>query len=189
VGLIRYDGPIEVTAANTRRRNGIVVHRHRLTEADITRHYGLPVTTPARTLNDLAGTLSPAALTRAGNDARLRRLVSLDDLPSKLGRDLTSGPTRSVLEDAFLRFIARHELPAPEVNQHVAGYEVDMLWRPQRLIAELDGRKFHDVPAFEHDREKDADLLTAGFRVVRVTWERLAERPAKEAARFRALLA
>ena len=63
-----------------------------------------------------------------------------------------------------------------------------MLWRPQRLIAELDGYDTHQF-AFETDRERDADLLAAGLRVVRVTWERLTERPGKEAARFRDLLA
>jgi very-short-patch-repair endonuclease len=189
-GLIRYDGPIEVTANNTRRRKGIAVHRHRLTDTDVTRHWGLPVTTPARTLKDLTGTLTPAVLTRAVNDARLRNLVSLDDLPPSLRRAQTARPTRSALEDAFLAFVAHHDLPVPEVNTIVAGYEVDMLWRPQRLIAELDSREWHDEALpFEHDREKDADLLTAGFRVVRVTWERLMDRPAKEAARFHALLA
>ncbi len=58
-----------------------------------------------------------------------------------------------------------------------------MLWRPQRLIAELDGRQ-HELQ-FEADREKDADLLAHGYRVVRVTYERLTEQTAKEAARFR----
>ena len=178
-GLIRYHGPIEVTAANTRRRHGITVHRHRLADEDITRHWDLPVTTPARTLADLSGTLTPAALTRAVNDARLRHLLSSDD---------DTPPTRSALEDAFLAFLARHHLPTPEVNTIVAGYEVDMLWRPQRLIAELDGHQTHQH-AFETDRDKDADLLTAGYRVVRVTWHRLTQRPAKEAARFHALLA
>ena len=184
-GLIRYDGPIEVTAANTRRRKGVVVHRHRLTERDVTRHWDLPVTTPARTLQDLTSTLPPATLTRAINDARLNNLISLDELPPSRQ---TPRPTRSALEDAFLTFVARHRLPTPEVNTTIAGYEVDMLWRPQRLIAELDGYDTH-VLAFETDREKDADLLAAGHRVVRVTWERLKDQPAKEAARFRALLA
>jgi very-short-patch-repair endonuclease len=189
-GLIRYDGPIEVTAPTKRHRPGITVHRHQLTDADITRHWDLPVTTPARTLTDLAGALTPAALTRAVNDARLRNVLNLDDLPPRLRTGQPERPTRSAFEDAFLRFVARHRLPTPEVNQHVAGYEVDMLWRPQRLVAELDSREWHDdALPFEHDREKDADLLTAGFRVVRVTWERLTDRPAKEAARFRALLA
>jgi hypothetical protein len=159
-GLIRYHGPIEVTAPNTRRRNGIIVHRHQLTDTDVTRHWDLPVTTAARTLTDLAHTLTPAALTRAINDARLRHLLSVDD-PRR--------PTRSALEDAFLTFLARHQLPPPAVNTTVAG-------------------ETHQFQ-FETDREKDAGLLTAGYRVVRVTWERLTDRPAKEAARFRALLA
>ena len=186
-GLIRYDGPTEVTAANTRRRKGVVVHRHRLTEADVTRHWDLPVTTPARTLKDVAATLPAATLTRAVNDARLNNLLSIDDLTPKLRHDQPTRPTRSAFEDAFLTFVRRHRLPTPEVNTVVAGYEVDMLWRPQRLIAELDGHQ-HEWQ-FETDREKDADLLAAGHRVVRVTYERLTERPGAEAKRFRALLA
>jgi very-short-patch-repair endonuclease len=186
-GLLRYDGPIEVTADNTRRRKGIIVHRHRLTDAEVTHHWGLPVTTAARTLTDLASVLSPDTLTRAVNAARVASVLNVDDLPPKLRQGQTPRPTRSALEDAFLRFIRRHRLPMPEVNTHVAGYEVDMLWRPQRLIAELDGHQ-HEMQ-FETDREKDADLLAAGHRVIRVTYERLTERPAKEAARFRQLLA
>jgi hypothetical protein len=132
-GLIRYDGPIEVTADNTRRRPGIIVHRHRLTDAEVTHHWGLRVTTAARTLADLASVLSPDTLTRAVNAARISRILNLDDLPPKLREGQTPRTTRSALEDAFLRFIRRHRLPMPEVNTHVAGYEVDMLWRPHRL--------------------------------------------------------
>ena len=69
----------------------------------------------------------------------------------------------------------------------MAGYEVDMLWRPQRLVAELDGRAYHE--GFERDRERDADLLAAGLRVVRVTWRRLTSAEPREAARFKTLLA
>jgi very-short-patch-repair endonuclease len=63
-----------------------------------------------------------------------------------------------------------------------------MLWRRHRFVAELDGRDYHEEP-FERDREKDADLVTAGYRVIRITWERLIGQPAREALRFRALLA
>jgi hypothetical protein len=75
---------------------------------------------------------------------------------------LDHGPTRSTLEDDFLAFAARHGLAAPEVNQVVAGHEVDMLWRAQRLVVELDSRTHHEH-RFEEDRDRDADLLTAGF--------------------------
>ena len=63
-----------------------------------------------------------------------------------------------------------------------------MLWRPQRLVAELDGRAYH-AHAFEEDRERDATLTAAGLRVVRVTWRRLTEQEEREAGRFRTLLA
>jgi hypothetical protein len=67
------------------------------------------------------------------NEARLRRLIGDDP-----------APTRSHLEDEFLRFAERYDLPTPEVNQRVAGHEVDMLWRDQRLIVELAERRGRD---------------------------------------------
>jgi predicted transcriptional regulator of viral defense system/very-short-patch-repair endonuclease len=194
-GLLRHHGPVEVTAPSNHTHRGITVHRSTL--ADRTTHYGVPVTTPARTLLDLADVLDPAALTRAVNEARLRHLLSTDDLDRTLrsspGRrtsafDTTQAPTRSVFEDAFLAFIDRHRFPRPEVNQHIHGYEVDMLWRPQRVIAELDGRAYHEH-TFEDDREKDAHLLAADLTTVRVTWRRLTVTPDREARRFHALLA
>jgi very-short-patch-repair endonuclease len=103
-----------------------------------------------------------------------------------LTRDDHHAPTRSVFEDTFLAFIDRHNLPRPEVNQRILGYEVDMLWRAHHLVAELDGRAYHDD--FELDRERDADLLAAGLRVVRVTWRRLIRAEDREAERFAALL-
>jgi very-short-patch-repair endonuclease len=196
-GLIRHHAPIDVTAPTDRRHKGIALHRSRLGDDDVTVHYGIPTTTPARTLLDLADVLDPASLTRAVNEARVRHLTSLDAVAAQLrsGRRTrvlerlvarAAGPTRSVFEDAFLDFCDRHALPRPEVNALVAGYEVDMLWRPQRLIAELDGRAFHGD--FERDRDRDAELLAAGHRVVRVTWRRLATSAAREAARFQRLL-
>jgi hypothetical protein len=177
-GLIRWPQTLEVTARTDRRVAGVHTHRSR-NLTDVTTHYDIPTTTAARTLQDLAGVLPAAALTRAVNEARLRRLIR--------GDNHTTGPTRSVFEDRFLAFIDRHALPRPEVNQRIAGYEVDMLWRPQRLVAELDGRAYHDD--FERDRERDAALLTAGLRVARVTWRRLTGAESREAARFAALLA
>jgi very-short-patch-repair endonuclease/predicted transcriptional regulator of viral defense system len=197
-GLLRYAGPPDVTTAGKHRHPHITLHRSRLAETDITTHYGIPTTTPARTIIDLADMLDAASLTRAVHDARLRHILSLDDLAAQLTRgratrvlasliDRPTAPTRSVLEDAFLRFLDRHRLPRPEVNAVVAGYEVDMLWRPQRLIAELDGHEFH-AGSFERDRDRDADLVAAGFRVVRVTSIRLTSAPQREATRFRTLL-
>jgi putative AbiEi antitoxin of type IV toxin-antitoxin system/uncharacterized protein DUF559 len=193
-GLIRHQSPIDVTAPTNHAHKGITVHRSGTAERTV--HYGIPVTTPARTLMDLADLLDATSLTRAVNEARLRRLLTDHDLTTLIdrspGRNTTAlrpihGPTRSVFEDAFLAFVDRHGLPRPEVNQRIHGYEVDMLWRPQRLIAELDGRAYHEH-AFEHDRERDAHLLAHGLRTIRVTWQRMTGQALREAERLRSLL-
>jgi Transcriptional regulator, AbiEi antitoxin/Protein of unknown function (DUF559) len=176
----RRQGPIDVTARSYHQHGGIRAHRSlTLTRADITRHYGIPVTTPARTLRDLARVLPSHSLTRAVNEARIRKLVS--------DHGHETGPTRSHLEDLFLRFIDKYDLPRPEVNQRVAGFEVDMLWRAQRLIVEVDSRTFH-LHTFEQDRERDAHLLSEGFAVLRITKRRLRQDSEREARRLREVL-
>jgi very-short-patch-repair endonuclease len=88
-----------------------------------------------------------------------------------------------------VRFLKRHKLPLPELNQTIAGHEVDAVYREQRLIIELDSRQFHTTThAFEQDRDRDADHLNAGFRTLRITGERLQEQEAKEARRLREIL-
>jgi len=176
------------------------VHRSVLHRRDITRHYGIPVTTLARTLLDLAEVLDTPSLTRAVNEARLRRKATLTDLAELLDRspgratrrlrpfvERVSGPTRSAFEDAFLAFVQRHGLPMPETNQILAGDEVDAVWRAQRLVVELDGREFHEN-AFEDDRERDAAVLSAGLSVLRLTWHRLEHPELREARRLREVL-
>jgi very-short-patch-repair endonuclease len=200
-----WSAAVEVSAPSRHSHVGVVVHRARtLTRRDTTIHHGIPVTTIARTLIDVADTLDDAALARAVNEARVIHRIQLNELARRLaetrGRrgahrlrsfvDSPAAPTRSALEDAFLSFTERHQLPRPEVNQRIAGYEVDMLWRSERLVAELDGRRFHDhLDGFERDRDKDANLMAAGYRVIRITWRRLDTDPEREARRLHALLA
>jgi very-short-patch-repair endonuclease len=200
----RWRGPVEVTTGSKRQRHGVIAHRSQtLAPGDLTVHQAIPVTTVARTVVDLAHVLGERALERAVNDARLAGRLRVEDLALLLDRlPIRKGtarlaallahddaPTRSAFEDEFLRFARRHDLPRPQVNQRIAGYEVDMVWRPQRLIAELDGRRFHAHPrAFEADRKRDAYLVAAGYRVVRVTWRRLVGEPEREAGLFRELL-
>ncbi|MGI8920850.1 MAG: DUF559 domain-containing protein [Solirubrobacteraceae bacterium] len=196
--------PVEVIARGKHFHRGVLAHRsRRLAEDEIATHLRIPVTTPARTLIDLADVLDDEQLARAVNQALLLQRIRLNELAVLLDRSSgrrasgrlrgmvrqSDAPTRSVFEDAFLAFTERYELPRPAVNQRVAGYEVDMLWRAQRLIVELDGYAFHSHPrGFESDRERDASLQVAGYRVVRVTWARLERRPEREAARLLALL-
>jgi very-short-patch-repair endonuclease len=63
-----------------------------------------------------------------------------------------------------------------------------MLWRKEGLVVELDGEESHQH-RFEEDRDRDATLLDAGFPVVRITWRRLKDQPAREAARLTGTLA
>jgi very-short-patch-repair endonuclease len=192
----RWHSPVEVTAPTMHRLKGIHVHRSR--HIDATAHYGIRVTTPVRTLVDLADVLNPKQLTRALNEAQVQRLVTANELATLLTRypgrrtsQLTPerGATRSTLEDRFVRFLKRHHLPLPELNQQIAGHEVDAVYREQNLVIELDSRQFHSTPrAFENDRDRDADLLNAGFSTLRVTDHRLKEQQATEAQRLKAIL-
>ena len=83
----------------------------------------------------------------------------------------------------------RRGLPRPTLNTLVEGYEVDALWREQKLIVELDGFGTHRTrAAFERDRKRDAALLAAGHRTLRVTARRLDVEPAAIIAPVGALL-
>ena len=196
----RWPNPVEVTARVRRTHRGIEVHRSRtLTEADVTRHHGIWVTRPERTLLDLADVVPDRELVRAQNEAYVLRLTTpsalaavLDRHPGRPTSRLTHERdfTRSHLEDAFRRFVRRYRLPVPEFNQRVAGYEVDAVWRERRLVVELDGFAFHATRgAFERDRERDAALWKPGSRRSGSRTAASTLESAREAARVRRLLA
>ena len=194
--ISRWPSTPEVTTPTKHSLKGI--HVHRSTSADTTTHYGISVTTPLRTLVDLADVLTPKQLTRALNEAQVQRLVTAAELTTLLtrypGRRTAQlmperGATRSELEDRFVRFLKRHKLPLPEFNQTIAGHEVDAVYREQKLVIELDSRQFHTTTqAFENDRDRDADLLNVGFPTVRITDHRLKHHPTKEARRLNEIL-
>jgi very-short-patch-repair endonuclease len=97
--------------------------------------------------------------------------------------------TRSELERRFRRLVKRHGLPKPLSNAAVLGDEVDFYWPHARLIVETDGRDAHLNPiAFEDDRRRDAELLVAGYRVVRFTWAQVTEEPRRVANTLQRLL-
>jgi very-short-patch-repair endonuclease len=193
-----------VSAPGKHHHRGVRVHHTAtLTGLDVTRQLEIPVTTPARTVLDLAPRLEDPALKRLINDARLSGFLQPNDLQELIDRStgqkgikrlrrsagLDRRPTRSPLEDRFEAFCNRYGLPRPEINVQIAGHEVDALFREQRVVVELDGREYHDDPdSFERDRDKDADLTMAGFTPVRITDLRLTARPAREAERLLKIL-
>jgi very-short-patch-repair endonuclease len=143
---------------------------------------------------DLADTATDRELERATHEAITRRLLNARRLRAELdgyrGRRGVgrlkklledNGPstvTRSEAEERFLALVRSAGLPAPEVNVLVHGHEVDFLWREQGLVVEVDGFQFHSTrEAFERDRRRDAELQSAGLRVLRVTWRQIVGAP------------
>jgi very-short-patch-repair endonuclease len=200
-------GPIDVTVAGreTRNRPGIRTHAaNHLHPRDATRHHGIPVTAPARTLLDLATVLGTRELDRVTEEAQVQRRVTPGSLneqferyPGHRGRAaltsaIRSDPafTRMELERRMLALIRAARLPAPEVNVMLGIWEVDFLWRDARLIVETDGYAFHSSRrAFERDRRKDQELQAGGWRVIRFTWRQITDEPAAVIAALAVALA
>ena len=189
-GMLGGGGKIHVTTPTGRERPGLVVHRARLEESDVTHCAGIAVTKPARTLIDLADVAPRRTLERALDEAEFLRLDCTGLAPKKGRRGggvlasvlavhaAGSTRTRSELEEMFLALCDNHGLPRPEVNAQVEGYECDFVWREQRLIVETDGATAHGTTrAMKRDPDRDAELMIAGWRVWRLTYERLLREP------------
>jgi hypothetical protein len=197
--LVRWDNRYpEVTAARLKSHRGIRVHRSSMLDPqDTTRRRGIPVTTPARTLIDLAATFPYTRLRRIVREAQ-RHLVTvpqilatLDRLGPRRGsvnltRILATGPapTRSELEDTVLDLLLQAGFEHPDVNVPItlAGRRVipDFRWPAQRLVIEADGAEWHDDRLTrEDDAERQALLEAHGERVLRVTWKQAVARRAE----------
>jgi very-short-patch-repair endonuclease/predicted transcriptional regulator of viral defense system len=206
-GIWNSGATIEVTVARRCRRPGIHAHRIALPDDEVTTHRGIPVTTPARTLLDLAEHLTPQRLERAVHEAEYRRLTSPIPLEALLTRhprrrgtaalrtivdrdNLGHNIPKTELETAFIAFLDTHALPRPRVNEPIGPYTVDALWPQSRLIVELDSRSaHHTTKAFEDDRARDRDLQVRGYNVLRITWRHLHEDEALLATQLGTLLA
>jgi very-short-patch-repair endonuclease len=143
----------------------------------------IPVTTIQRTIDDLETSRPPLPphLVR-----RARRQAELKDI-HLAGAE--SSRTRSDLEDAFLTLWRRHRIPAPETNVKVGKWEVDFLWRSQRLVVEADFFGYHrGSVAFEDDHARDLDFRRTGYTVHRYTDVQLEAEPERIAADVAAAL-
>ncbi len=206
---LRPAGPgIDLTLPGPGRRSRppIVAHRtERLDPEERVTIDNIPGTSVPRTILDLASILNRPQLLRvleqadrsgALNHFSLQRALSRasgrrrQNLESLLAAYRAPPPVRSELERRFLELIEAAGIRRPRVNQRVSGLEVDFLWPQARLVVELDGRGYHSSPrAFEQDRVRDARLLAAGYRVLRITYRRLGEDPAGVIADLLAVLA
>ncbi|MBF6620627.1 MAG: DUF559 domain-containing protein [Patulibacter sp.] len=201
---------VDVTAVGLRapRRNGIRGHRTADLDPGSWRwHRRVPVTSPARTVIDLAASTSSDELEAIVDRGRIAGLLRNGDLRRELAgaggrrgvaavRELldgeqTPGFSRSEAERLALRMISSAQLPPPSGrNARTNGRELDLTWTRQRVVLEVDGRAFHSTPQrFEDDRAKDGALHAAGYRVLRVTWRMLTKQPSVVVARLAAVLA
>ncbi len=214
---LRDDGrsTIDVTspARAGRKRDGITVHSGAtLLRRDVTIVDGIPCTTVARTLLDLADIVPTRQLERAIERAEVLRVLDVRELDDVLARAhgrrgaaalqtlrsgmrLGSTVTRNDLEEAFLAICRAIDRPPDAVNAWIpypegGGAEADFVWRDHDLIAEVDGRAFHTTrQAFEHDRRRDQRLHTLGWRVVRFTHRQVLYEAAAVSATVAALAA
>jgi len=203
-GLVRWDGrPVDVAVPGSggRSRKGIRFRRLSLDSRDVDRQYGIPVTTAARALLDVAPQLSDERLRRVVRKAQAERIASVGQIADVLSRAkglptrrlaalVAEGhtPTYSGHEDAVLDVILRAGIERPQINQPlVAGtstYYPDMRWPAARLILEIDSAWHDGRLAQDADAARQADLEAAGERVLRTTREQAIAQPRQLAARL-----
>jgi very-short-patch-repair endonuclease len=195
----------EVTCPSGRvvRREKIVSHETALRDDEWLVEDGIPVTSPIRTIFDLAAVVDQRMLERALHEAEVQGVTDRVSLPMLLERYpgrrgartlralLASREpvaiTRNEFEEAFLALIDAHGLPRPRMNADLAlrgrFFEIDALWERQRLAVELDGRGVHGTrKRFESDRQRDRILVAGGRKTMRVTWRQLRDEPDEIAA-------
>ena len=172
---------------------------------------GVPTTNPSRTIVDNAGILGRMAMADLIEEAANRRILAvpgidriLDGPPRRNARRLLHQlepwrrykpdiHIRSRMEAKLLPLLTQWSLPIPETNAGLAigedHFEIDFLWRRQRVAVETDGRETHDNPrAGARDSDRNRALIGAGFQVRRIGWEELRDRPHAVMAELRALL-
>jgi hypothetical protein len=97
--------------------------------------------------------------------------------------------THSGLEVMLFELCEENHVPLPEINGRIMGWEVDALWREQRVAVELDGPGNHRSPAqIRRDRRKEHELRAAAFVVLRYSDEQIEQSPRAVVAELRRTL-
>lgn len=189
-------GTLHVTCPKPRHsKRPFVTHTADLPCPDRTVRDGIPVTSLARTILDIAADSRPKTVRRyiqRADDARDFDLRAMHDLLDRttghrghrkvldaldIYEDVTPF-TRSGLERRFLELVREAGLPEPAMNAFVAGYEIDAYWEDARFGVELDVYETHGSRlSFEGDRQRDDELLLAGIETIRITGPRLDREP------------
>jgi very-short-patch-repair endonuclease len=178
---------------------------------EVWRREGIPVTSPARTIVDCAGISGVRGLNELIEQASVLGLLDVRAIDRILDGPRRRGANRlqraiapwrryrpgikirSRMEAKLLPMLTEAALPIPETNARLPVgtkvYEVDFLWRSQKLVVETDGGRFHDNPrAGSRDSKRNHALIRAGFRIPRLGWEDLRDRPEEALREIASLL-
>ncbi|MGN6588168.1 MAG: type IV toxin-antitoxin system AbiEi family antitoxin domain-containing protein [Solirubrobacterales bacterium] len=185
---------ISLPSLSRRRHPGLRIHRRpSLATRDLTREYGIPVTTPVQTLIDMALRLDRRGVERMINEADKYDLVHPPGLRKALD-ECTGEPgvaklrfildrrtfrlTKEELERRFLPLARKAGLPVPLTGQWVNQFEVDFYWPDLGLVVETDGLRYHRTPAEQaRDRLRDQTHTAAGLTPLRFTHEQVRYEP------------
>jgi hypothetical protein len=206
LGLVSGAAPDpQVTAPTRRRIDGVRTVRSRhVDRRDAMTWHGIPVTTVARTVVDLAAAFDVDRLARVCHEAGVRHRTTPAEVEAVLARRPTSpgagkvrriirGEVRvilSALEARFLERLGEAGLPLPETNRPASGRRVDCRWPAHRLTVELDSYRFHHSRhAWEQDRRREREARARGDEFRRYTWGDVFERPALMLAELSGLVA
>jgi predicted transcriptional regulator of viral defense system len=205
---------VTIPQRSPRKHKRLDIHRSTtLAPEDVAPKHGIPCTTVARTLLDLAQVITRRQLERALDQAEILQLLDIHTLLDQIERNkarpaakrlravldehyIGSTPTWSELEELLLAGCRRRDLPMPEVNGLVDPHDgdpnvlrVDFIWREHRVIVETDGYRTHGTrQAQEEDRWRDQRLQAAGWVVMRITWRQLTRNPDEVLERLARLL-
>jgi very-short-patch-repair endonuclease len=200
-----YRIDVTVSATHPPARRGLAVHRTRSAEG-ITVSGKLRVSSYSRMLIELAAAETTKELERLLTQGLRRNLLRLDAMEEALAShprypglaklkhvlaDYRPKPDRkSNLERAFDALIAATNIPEPQRNVIIDGWELDCYWPDYGVAVELDGRPYHlTVADLEKDKYKDTKLALLGIQVIRITGHRLETEPQAVLADVCALLA
>jgi hypothetical protein len=206
LGLVRGEAPApEVMAPVKRRVEGITTRRYRsLRRNEVMRWRGIPVTTVARTLVDVAASLPVEDLARACHEAGVRYRTAprhieaiLRHRPNAPGagklRAVMSGDAPALLselERGFIAVLREEQLPLPETNRPAGSFYVDCRWPEHRLTVELDSFRYHNSRrSWEQDRRREREARARGDEFRRYTWADVFEQSRLMRADLRGLLA
>lgn len=183
---------------------GVQIHRRPSLDParDLTREYGIPVTTPVQTLIDMSLRLDRPGVERMINEADKYNLVhppglrkALEERPGEPGvaqlrfvlDRRTFRLTREELERRFLPLAGEAGLPVPLTGRWVNEFEVDFYWPDLGLVVETDGLRYHRTPAEQaRDRLRDQTHTAAGLTPLRFTHEQVRYEPEHVLAVLRA---